>query len=48
MIQPAAANMATFPLLIACLFFGKQLVEGITRSGLKEAHRRNIRVLAAR
>ena len=31
----AAANMATFPLLIAFLFFQKQLVEGITLSGLK-------------
>jgi multiple sugar transport system permease protein len=31
----AAANMATFPLLIAFLFFQKQLVEGIALSGLK-------------
>lgn len=31
----AAANMATIPLLIAFLFFQKQLVEGITLSGLK-------------
>ena len=31
----AAANMATFPLLLAFLFFQKQLVEGITLSGLK-------------
>ena len=31
----AAANMATFPLLIAFLFFQKQLVEGITLSGIK-------------
>ena len=31
----AAANMATFPLLVAFLFFQKQLVEGITLSGLK-------------
>lgn len=31
----AAANMATFPLLIVFLFFQKQLVEGIALSGLK-------------
>lgn len=31
----AAANMATLPLLLAFLFFQKQLVEGITMSGLK-------------
>jgi multiple sugar transport system permease protein len=31
----AAANMATFPLLIIFLFFQRQLVEGITLSGLK-------------
>lgn len=31
----AAANMATFPLLIAFLFFQKQLVEGVALSGLK-------------
>ncbi|HWV23169.1 MAG TPA: carbohydrate ABC transporter permease [Thermomicrobiales bacterium] len=31
----AAANMATFPLLIIFLFFQKQLVEGIAMSGLK-------------
>ena len=31
----AAANMSTFPLLIAFLFFQKQLVEGITLSGIK-------------
>lgn len=31
----AAANMATFPLLILFLFFQKQLVEGIAMSGLK-------------
>lgn len=31
----AAANMATFPLLIVFLFFQRQLVEGITLSGLK-------------
>ena len=31
----AAANMATIPLLIAFLFFQKQLVEGIALSGLK-------------
>ncbi len=31
----AAANMATFPLLIAFLFFQKRLVEGIALSGLK-------------
>jgi len=33
--DPAAANMATFPLLIAFLFFQKQLVEGVALSGLK-------------
>jgi multiple sugar transport system permease protein len=31
----AAANMATFPLLIAFFFFQKQLVEGVALSGLK-------------
>lgn len=31
----AAANLATFPLLIIFLFFQKQLVEGIAMSGLK-------------
>jgi ABC-type glycerol-3-phosphate transport system permease component len=31
----AAANMATFPLLIGFLFFQKQLVEGAALSGLK-------------
>jgi multiple sugar transport system permease protein len=31
----AAANMATFPLLIAFLFFQKQLVQGVALSGLK-------------
>lgn len=31
----AAANMATFPLLIAFLFFQKQLVEGVALSGIK-------------
>jgi len=31
----AAANLATFPLLIVFLFFQKQLVEGIALSGLK-------------
>ncbi len=31
----AAANMATFPLLIAFLFFQKQLVEGVALSGVK-------------
>ncbi len=31
----AAANLATFPLLIMFLFFQRQLVEGITLSGLK-------------
>jgi multiple sugar transport system permease protein len=31
----AAANLATFPLLILFLFFQKQLVEGIAMSGLK-------------
>jgi multiple sugar transport system permease protein len=31
----AAANMATIPLLIAFLFFQKQLVEGVALSGLK-------------
>lgn len=31
----AAANMATFPLLIAFLFFQKRLVEGVALSGLK-------------
>lgn len=31
----AAANMATFPLLLIFLFFQKQLVEGVTLSGLK-------------
>ena len=31
----AAANMATFPLLIAFLYFQKQLVEGVALSGLK-------------
>ena len=31
----AAANMATFPLLITFLFFQKQLVEGVALSGLK-------------
>lgn len=31
----AAANMATFPLLIVFLFFQKQLVEGVALSGLK-------------
>ena len=31
----AAANMATFPLLILFLVFQRQLVEGITLSGLK-------------
>jgi hypothetical protein len=36
----AAANMATIPLLIAFLFFQKQLVEGVALSGLKESLRR--------
>ncbi len=31
----AAANMATFPLLLAFLFFQKQLVEGVALSGIK-------------
>jgi len=31
----AAANMATFPLLVIFLFFQKQLVEGVALSGLK-------------
>ena len=31
----AAANMATFPLLLVFLFFQKQLVEGVALSGLK-------------
>ena len=31
----AAANMATFPLLIVFLFFQKQLVEGVALSGVK-------------
>ena len=31
----AAANMATFPLLIVFLFFQKRLVEGIALTGLK-------------
>jgi multiple sugar transport system permease protein len=31
----AAANMATFPLLVVFLFFQKQLVEGVALSGLK-------------
>lgn len=31
----AAANMATFPLLIAFLFFQKRLIEGIALSGLR-------------
>jgi multiple sugar transport system permease protein len=31
----AAANMATFPLLVAFLFFQKRLVEGVALSGLK-------------
>ena len=31
----AAANMATFPLLIAFLFFQKRLVEGVALTGLK-------------
>jgi multiple sugar transport system permease protein len=31
----AAANMATFPLLILFLFFQKQLVEGVALSGVK-------------
>ncbi|MCO5221845.1 MAG: carbohydrate ABC transporter permease [Thermomicrobiales bacterium] len=31
----AAANMATFPLLIAFLFFQKRLIEGVALSGLK-------------
>ena len=31
----AAANMATIPVLILFLFFQRQLVEGITLSGLK-------------
>lgn len=31
----AAANMATFPLLIAFLFFQRRLVEGVALSGLK-------------
>ena len=31
----AAANMATFPLLIGFRFFQKQLVEGVALSGLK-------------
>lgn len=31
----AAANMATFPLLIVFLFFQKRLVEGVALSGLK-------------
>lgn len=31
----AAANLATFPLLVVFVFFQKQLVEGITLSGLK-------------
>ncbi len=34
-ILMAAANMATFPLLIAFLFFQKHLVEGVALSGLK-------------
>jgi multiple sugar transport system permease protein len=34
-VMLAAANMATFPLLIVYLFFQKQLVEGIALSGLK-------------
>jgi ABC-type glycerol-3-phosphate transport system permease component len=31
----AAANMATFALLIALLFFQRHLVEGVALSGLK-------------
>ncbi len=31
----AAANMATFPLLLVFIFFQKQLVEGVSLSGLK-------------
>jgi multiple sugar transport system permease protein len=31
----AAANMATFPLLVVFLFFQKQLVEGVALSGVK-------------
>ena len=31
----AAANLATFPLLIVFLFFQKRLVEGVALSGLK-------------
>jgi multiple sugar transport system permease protein len=31
----AAANLATFPLLIVFLFFQKRLVEGIALTGLK-------------
>jgi multiple sugar transport system permease protein len=31
----AAANMATFPLVIGFLFFNKQLVEGVALSGVK-------------
>jgi len=31
----AAANMATIPVLVVFLFFQRQLVEGITLSGLK-------------
>ena len=34
-IMLAAANLATFPLLIIFLFFQRQLVEGIALSGLK-------------
>ncbi len=31
----AAANMATIPILVIFLFFQKQLIEGISLSGLK-------------
>jgi multiple sugar transport system permease protein len=31
----AAANMATIPVLVLFLFFQRQLVQGITLSGLK-------------
>lgn len=34
-IMLAAANMATFPILVLFLFFQRQLVEGISLSGLK-------------
>ena len=34
-VMMAAANMATIPILILFVFFQRQLIEGITLSGLK-------------